>query len=145
MNRLTIIGNLTRDPEQRTTPSGATVCSFTVAVNRRGRRDAQNNQPEADFFRVTAWNQLGENCARYLAKGRKVAVVGSVSVHTYQGNDGQTRASLEVMANDVEFLSSRNEMDGDSGFAAPAAAAATSAVETASAGFTAVETDELPF
>ena len=143
MNRLTIIGNLTRDPEQRTTPSGATVCSFTVAVNRRGRRDGQNNQPEADFFRVSAWNQLGETCARYLAKGRKVAVVGPVSIHTYQGNDGQTRASLEVMANEVEFLSSRNEMEGESGYAAPAASAP--AAETASAGFTAVETDELPF
>jgi len=141
MNRLTIIGNLTRDPEQRTTPSGSTVCSFTVAVNRRGRRDAQNGQPEADFFRVSAWNQLGENCAKFLAKGRKVAVVGSVSVHTYQGNDGQTRASLEVMANDVEFLSSRNDADSEGGYAAPAASPA----EPVSGGFTAVETDELPF
>ena len=147
MNRLTIIGNLTRDPEQRTTPSGANVCTFTVAVNRRGRRDAQNNQPEADFFRVSAWNQLGENCARYLTKGRKVAVVGAVSIHTFQGNDGQTRASLEVSATDVEFLSSRNEAESESGYAAPAAAAPASApaAEPASAGFTAVETDELPF
>ena len=119
MNRLTIIGNLTRDPELRTTPSGTNVCSFTVAVNRRGRRDAQSNQPEADFFRVSAWNQLGENCARYLAKGRKVCVVGPVSVRTYQGSDGQTRASLEVMANDVEFLSSRNETEGEGGYTAP--------------------------
>ena len=144
MNRLTIIGNLTRDPEQRTTPSGATVCSFTVAVNRRARRDAQNNQQEADFFRVSAWNQLGETCARYLAKGRKVAVVGPVSVHTYQGNDGQTRASLEVMANEVEFVSSRNESSegGENGYSAPAAAPAA---ETSSPSFTAVETDELPF
>ncbi len=143
MNRLTIIGNLTRDPEQRTTTTGSTVCTFTVAVNRRGRRDQQNGQPEADFFRVSAWNQLGETCQRYLAKGRKVAVVGSVSVHTYQGSDGQTRASLEVMANDVEFLSSRSEMDGEGGYAAPASSAP--AEGSVSAGFTAVETDELPF
>ena len=143
MNRLTIIGNLTRDPEQRTTTTGSTVCTFTVAVNRRARRDAQNSQPEADFFRVSAWNQLGETCARYLTKGRKVAVVGPVSVHTYQGSDGQTRASLEVMANDVEFLSSRNDAEGEGGYSAPAASAP--AAETASAGFTAVETDELPF
>ena len=143
MNRLTIIGNLTRDPEQRTTTTGSTVCTFTVAVNRRGRRDQQNGQPEADFFRVSAWNQLGETCQRYLAKGRKVAVVGSVSVHTYQGSDGQTRASLEVMANDVEFLSSRSEMDGEGGYAAPASS--TPAEGSVSAGFTAVETDELPF
>jgi len=143
MNRLTIIGNLTRDPEQRTTTTGSTVCTFTVAVNRRGRRDQQNGQPEADFFRVSAWNQLGETCQRYLAKGRKVAVVGPVSVHTYQGSDGQTRASLEVMANDVEFLSSRSEMDGEGGYAAPASS--TPAEGSVSAGFTAVETDELPF
>lgn len=145
MNRLTIIGNLTRDPEQRTTTTGSTVCTFTVAVNRRSRRDAQGNQPEADFFRVSAWNQLGDTCARYLAKGRKVAVVGPVSVHTYQGSDGQTRASLEVMANDVEFLSPRGEVEGDSGYAAPAAAAPVAPAEPASVGFTAVETDELPF
>ncbi len=141
MNKLTIIGNLTRDPETRTTPSGSNVCTFTVAVNRRGRRDNQNGaQPDADFFRVSAWNQLGENCQKYLAKGRKVCVMGPVSVHTYQGNDGQTRASLEVMATDVEFLSSRNEMEGGA-YSTPVSAPAADP----GAGFTAVETDELPF
>ena len=144
MNKLTIIGNLTRDPELRTTTTGVNVCDFTVAVNRRQRRDAQNNgQPEADFFRVTAWRERGELCAKYLAKGRKVAVVGSVSVHTFTGNDGTTRASLEVTADEVEFLSSRN--DGEAGgYSAPAAPEAPSA-ESQAAGFTAVETDELPF
>ena len=143
MNRLTIIGNLTRDPELRTTNTGVNVCSFTVAVNRRNRRDDQNGQPEADFFRVTAWRQLADICAKYLAKGRKVAVVGPVSVHTYTGNDGTTRASLEVNADDVEFLSSRN--DGEAGgYSAPAVPEAPSA-ESQAAGFTAVETDELPF
>ena len=110
MNRLIIIGNLTRDPELRTanTSNGqVTVCAFTVAVNRR--RNGSNGQPEADFFRVTAWRQLAENCSKYLAKGRKVAVVGSVSVSTYQGSDGATRASLEVSADDVEFLSPRQD------------------------------------
>jgi len=141
MNKLTIIGNLTRDPELRTTQDGTSVCTFSVAVNRRSRRDSQN-QPEADFFRVTAWRQLGENCARFLAKGRKVAVVGPVSVHTFQGNDGTTRASLEVTADDVEFLSSRNDSEGSGAYAAPAAAPAA---EPQAAGFTAVETDELPF
>lgn len=143
MNKLTIIGNLTRDPELRTTSAGVNVCSFTVAVNRRNRRDDQNGQPEADFFRVTAWRQLADICSKYLAKGRKVCVVGSVSVHTYTGNDGTTRASLEVNADDVEFLSSRN--DGEAGgYTAPAASEAPSA-EPQAAGFTAVETDELPF
>ena len=141
MNKLTIIGNLTRDPELRTTSAGINVCDFTVAVNRRVRRDAQNSQPEADFFRVSAWRQLGENCAKFMAKGRKVCVVGPVSVRTYQASDGTTRASLEVTAEDVEFLSSRN--DGEAGaYSAPAAAPAA---EPQAAGFTAVETDELPF
>ena len=144
MNKLFIIGNLTRDPELRTTAAGDSVCSFSVAVNRRGRRDNQGGQPEADFFRVTAWRALGENCAKFLSKGRKVAVTGSVRVSTYQAQDGTTRASLEVQADDVEFLSPRGEGEGASAGYAPAASAAPAA-EPASAGFTAVETDELPF
>ncbi len=142
MNKVFIVGNLTRDPELRTVRDGISVCSFTVAVNRR-IRNAEAGQPEADFFRVTAWRQLADICSKYLAKGRKVAVVGSVSVHTYTGNDGTTRASLEVNADDVEFLSSRN--DGEAGgYSAPAAPEAPSA-DSQAAGFTAVETDELPF
>ena len=114
MNKLTIIGNLTGEPELRTTQNGKNVCTFSVAVNRRNRTDGQ---PEADFFRVSAWNSLGDVCAQYLAKGRKVAVVGSVSVHTYQGNDGTTKASLEVMAQDVEFLSPKTDsVDKQTGF-----------------------------
>lgn len=103
MNKLTIIGNLTRDPELRTTQSGKEVCSFSVAVNRR------KGQDEVDFFRVTAWEGLAKICAQYLAKGRKVCVIGSVGVHTYQNSKGETVASLEVNAEDVEFLSSRAE------------------------------------
>ena len=139
MNKLTIIGNLTRDPELRTTSTGLNVCTFTVAVNRR--RSGNSNQPEADFFRVTAWRQLGENCQRYLAKGRKVAVVGAVSVSTYTGNDGTTRASLEVTADDVEFLSSRNE---DAGYA-PAASVQPAAAAPAMNGFEEVDDEDLPF
>lgn len=105
MNQLTIIGNLTKDPVLRTTQSGKTVCSFTVAVNRR-----QKDQNGPDYFQVSAWNQLGQNCQQYLAKGRKVAVVGQVSVHTYQGNDGKTYAQMDVMANEVEFLTPKSEV-----------------------------------
>lgn len=121
MNKLTIIGNLTRDPQLRTTQGGVNVCDFTVAVNRRLTAQQRQNgqQAEADFFRVTAWRELGDNCSKYLAKGRKVAVIGPVSVQTYTGNDGVTRASLEVTADEVEFLTPRNEQG-----AAPAAAPA---------------------
>ena len=104
MNKLTIIGNLTKDPELRTTATGLNVCTFTVAVNKRAKN---GEQPEPDFFRVTAWREKGELCAKFLQKGKKVAVVGAVGVSTYTGNDGTTRASLEVVADDVEFLSPR--------------------------------------
>ncbi len=141
MNKLTIIGNLTRDPELRTTSTGINVCSFTVAVNRR-RSTTNGNQPEADFFRVSAWRQLGENCQKYLAKGRKVCVVGPVSVSSYTANDGSTRFSLDVTADDVEFLSSRSEDAGYVPAAAPSYAAAAPAAEK---GFEEVDDEDLPF
>jgi single-strand DNA-binding protein len=108
MNKLFITGNLTRDPELRSTRDGTPVCSFTVAVNRR-QKSAEAGKPDADFFRVTAWRALGESCGKYLAKGRKVAVTGSVSVNTYTAQDGSTRASMEVVADDVEFLSPKSD------------------------------------
>lgn len=109
MNKLTIIGNLTRDPESRTAGDADTVCTFTVAVNRRTHKD----HPEADYFRVSAWNKLGENCQRYLEKGKKVAVAGPVSVSSYEGKDGGTKFQMEVRADDVEFLSPRERGDAD--------------------------------
>ncbi len=143
MNKVFLIGNLTRDPELRTTSSGLAVCSFTIAVNRRRASNAEAGQPEADFFRISAWRQLGENCAKYLAKGRKVAVVGSVSVQTYQGNDGTTRASLEVTADDVEFLSPKGE--GEMPGAPAPQRANTYGSAPAGGGFVQVDEEELPF
>ncbi|MBR6668103.1 MAG: single-stranded DNA-binding protein [Clostridia bacterium] len=142
MNKIILIGNLTRDPELRTTPNGYSVCEFTIAVNDRNARRQQNGQESAQFFRISAWRQLGENCQRYLAKGRKVFVSGPLTARTYQANDGTTRVSLEVQADDVEFLSSRND-DNMAGGYAPAPAAPAPMAQ--SSGFTAVETDELPF
>ena len=107
MNKIMLIGNLTRDPELRSTSSGVTVCSFTIAVNRRFAQ--QGGERQTDFFRINAWRQLGETCARYLAKGRKVAVIGELQARTYQGNDGATRMSLDVSADEVEFLSPRQQ------------------------------------
>lgn len=94
--------------ELRTTQTGVSVATFTVAVNRR-RSGAEAGQQEADFFRVTAWRQLGENCAKYLEKGKKVAVVGTVGLTTYAGKDGRQFANLEVTADEVEFLTPRGE------------------------------------
>ena len=133
MNRLTIIGNLTRDPELRTTQSGKNVCTFTLAVNRRGQND------QTDYFRVSAWEKLGDNCHRYLAKGRKAAGVGPVSVSTYTANDGTTRANMEVMANEVEFLSAANaDVPATKAPAAPSASADNN-------GFVPVDDDDLPW
>ena len=135
MNKLFIVGNLTRDPELRTTQSGLSVCSFTVAVN---RRRAQGAEPQADFFRVSAWRQLGENCSKYLAKGRKVAITGPVTVSTYEAQDGSTRATMEVTADDVEFLTPKGEQQ-------PTENTPNAVRQDPGSGYTMVEEDELPF
>ena len=111
MNQLTIIGNLCGDPVTRTTQTGKTVCTFSVAVNRR--RSANAGQPEADFFRVSAWGELGASCQKWLIKVRKVCVVGQVSISTYQTQNGETRANLDVFAESVEFLSPANTVPGE--------------------------------
>lgn len=131
MNKLVIIGNLTKDPDLRSTPDGTPVCSFTVAVNRK--KTATNQNPGADFFTVSAWRAMGENCAKYLAKGRKVAVTGRVSVKTWETQD-KHGASLEVLAEDVEFLTPRND-----------SAPAESAPVDAASGMTITDPDGLPF
>ena len=126
MNKIFIIGNLCKDPELRATQSGVPVCTFTIAVN--GRKQGA----PATFFRVTAWRQLGENCNRYLAMGKKVFVSGPVSVSTYTAKDGCARASMEITADDVEFLS-------------PAGTGAENATVDEWAGFVPVDDAELPF
>ena len=116
MNKIFITGNLVRDPELRTTAKGDAVCTFTVAVN---RRRSEAGKTEADFFRVTTWRQLAENCARYLVKGKKVAVVGAVSLNTFTAKDGTTKASLEVNADEVEFLGGNRSDADDTGLKVP--------------------------
>ena len=138
MNHLMIIGNLCNDPVSHATQTGKNVTTFTVAVNRR--RTAQAGQDEADYFRINAWGQLGENCARYLTKGRKVAVTGSVSINVYTTKNGETRAQMDVFADNVEFLS-------------PAEKTAETTVKTPQTveeapkggGFVQVDDEELPF
>ena len=103
MQRITIIGNLVADPETRTTSSGTTVCSFTIAVNRRFAN--ADGERQTDFFRINAWRQLGEVCAKHLSKGKKVAVVGELQARLYDAKNGEKRMSLDVAADEVEFLS----------------------------------------
>lgn len=106
MNKLVLIGNLTADPEVRTTQSGITVCAFTIAVNRRFAD--QSGERKADFFCINAWRKLGENCGKYLSKGKKVAVVGELQARLYEAKDGTTRMSLDVQADEIEFLTPKD-------------------------------------
>lgn len=99
MNKITLIGNLTANPELRSTPSGVSVCTFTIAVNRRFANADGDRQ--TDFFRVNAWRGLADTCARYLEKGKKVAVIGELQARTYIAKDGTTRMSLDVAADEV--------------------------------------------
>lgn len=108
-----MIGNLCNDPEIRVTTSGKSVSTFRMAVNRRKRSDGQ---PEADYFRVSAWGNLSDNCQKYLKKGKKVLVSGPVSISTYQNKDGQFRAVMEVIADEVEFLSPKEQEQTKNGY-----------------------------
>ena len=138
MNSLTIIGNVTRAPETSVTPNGKRVCNFSVAVNRR-----VNGQDMADFVRVTAWENLGDNCAKYLDKGRKVAVRGPVTAGAYIANDGTPRANLEMTAQEVEFLGGSSTAEQGGGYEQQERQAIQQ--EAQNAGYTAVEDNELPF
>ena len=108
MNRAFIIGNLTRDPELRTTSgTGSSVCSFTVAVSRRFAN--QNGERETDFIPVVAWKSTADNCAKYLLKGSKVAVSGSIQTRSYDDKEGQKRYVTEIVADEVQFLNKKGE------------------------------------
>lgn len=133
MNKLTIIGNLVKDPQIRKTREGVSVCTFTVAVNRRSK----GSDLEPIFFRVSAWRETGENCARYLSKGKKVGVAGEVNINTYQGSDGKQHAELIVMASEVEFLSPLQNGDRP--------AVQDKAPDTSKGGFVEVTEGDLPF
>lgn len=105
MNKVILIGRLTRDPELRHTPQGTAVCQITVAVNRRG---AQPGQQDADFINVSVWGVQAENVARYMAKGRQVAVEGRIQTRNYDDKDGKKVYVTEVIATNVQFLDSKS-------------------------------------
>lgn len=98
LNRIILIGRLTRDPELKYTTNGTAICRFTLAVNRRYNRD------EADFIDIVAWRGLAENCANYLSKGRLAAVEGRLQIRSYETQEGQRRRVAEVVADEVRFL-----------------------------------------
>ena len=120
MNKVILIGNLTRDPELTETPTGIPVCRFAIAVS----RDYANSEGtrETDFFNITVWRGRAENCGKYLKKGNKVAVVGSLQNRSYEDKDGIKRTVTDIIASEVEFLTPKNaqsDVDDDDVVSAP--------------------------
>lgn len=127
MNKVFLIGNLTRDPELSETNSGVALCRFAIAVNRRfSSGDAER---QTDFFNVTAFRGQAENIARFCKKGNKVAVAGSIQIRNYEDNNGQRRTFVDVVADEVEFLSPKNSGGDSDDYAAPSSARKKPALE----------------
>ena len=113
INRVIITGNLTRDPELRSTQGGTAVCSLRVAVNSRRKDDSGQWVDKPNYFDVTVWGSQGENCAQYLAKGRPVAIDGRLNWREYETQEGAKRQSVDIIADSVQFLGSRDAAPGN--------------------------------
>jgi single-strand DNA-binding protein len=122
-NQAIVMGNLTRDPELRATPSGQQVASFSVATNRVWNDPSGERKEAVEYHEIVAWGKLGELAAQYLAKGRKVMVIGRLQTRQWEAQDGSKRQRTEIVATDVNFLDSRG---ADGGASAPAAPASSS-------------------
>ena len=109
LNRVQLIGNLTRDPELRYTPQGTGVCTFGLATNRNWTTDNGDKKEEAEFHKIVAWNKLGELCSQLLSKGRKVYVEGRLSTRSWTGQDGVQKSTTEIVIDDMIILDSRKE------------------------------------
>ena len=134
MNKVFLIGNLTRDPELTETPNGTAVCRFSIAVS-RDYAGADGNR-ETDFFNITVWRGRAENCGKYLKKGTKVAVVGSLQTRSYEDKDGIKRNVTDIVASDVEFLTPKSSQSDDE---------EVSTVSTKRPQLEAIDDNQLPF
>ena len=110
MNKCILIGNLTKDPELSTTTNGVAVCRFSIAVSRRYSN--AGGERETDFLNIIVWRSLGENCHKFLKKGSKVGIVGNIQSRSYDATDGSKRYVTEIVAEEVEFLSTK-QADGE--------------------------------
>ena len=113
MNKVILIGNLTRDPELTTTTSGVSICRFSLAVQRRFTNS--EGERETDFINIVVWRNLAENCHKFLRKGSKAAVVGTLQTRSYDAQDGTKRYVTEVVADEVEFVGARANADDQIG------------------------------
>lgn len=111
LNRVQLIGNLTRDPELRYTPSGTAVCSFSIATNRNWTTDAGEKKEEVEFHRIVSWNKLAELCSQFLTKGRKVFVEGRLTTRSWTAQDGAAKSTTEIIISDMILLDSKGRPD----------------------------------
>src|SRR3982751_6038446 len=143
INRVVLVGNLTKDPELRHTPSGTAVCSLRLAGNTRRRDGATGEWTEKpNYFDITVWGNQGESCAQYLSKGRPVAIDGRLEWREWDAQDGTKRQAVEIIADSVQFLGSRG--DGEGG-GQPQFVPAGAAAQTENADFAAGADDDIPF
>jgi single-strand DNA-binding protein len=129
MNRATLVGRLTKEPELRATTSGVSVCSFTIAVDRRFKQDGH---PSADFIPIVVWRGQAENCGKYLTKGSQIAVCGSIQTRSYDDKNGNKVYITEIVADEVQFLSKSNNE-------------AENPLKTAEEMFSPAEDEDVPF
>lgn len=142
MNKVILVGRLARDPELRVTPSGVSVCSFSVACDRRFAR--QGEERKADFINCIAWRQTGEFVSRYFTKGMRIALEGSLQTRDWTDNEGKKRYATEVIVDNVEFAQSKSE--GGAGGYTPAATDVPAANNDSDIdGFMPIEDEDLPF
>lgn len=140
MNRVFLIGNITRDPELAETNSGVSVCRFSIAVNRGYA--SSDGERQTDFFNVTSWRGTAENVAKYCKKGSKVAVSGSIQIRQYDDQQGNKRTAVDIIAQEVEFL---NRVGGSSDYDAPSAPAPQRGGKKAAALEAFNDDDDMPF
>jgi len=151
LNKAQLIGNLTRDPELRQTPSGANVCSFTIATNFTWKDQSGNKQEKVEFHNIVAWGKLAEICGQYLRKGKKVYIEGRIQTRDWEADDGSKRYKTEIIAENMIMLSRGGENEGGGGFtatpvAAPTQTTPTSApVKTDAPSEDEISIDDLPF
>ncbi len=141
MNKVILVGNLTKDPELITTNNGVSLCRFSLAVQRRFT--TSDGEREADFINIVVWRGQADNCYKYLKKGSKAGVIGSLQTRQYEGQDGTKRYATEVVAEEVEFLSTKQASMGDETVAA-AGSKSTGKSDTVSK-FEPIDDDNLPF
>jgi single-strand DNA-binding protein len=149
INVVAITGNLTRDPELRTLPSGTSVCELRVAVNSRRKDESGNWVDKPNYFDVTVWGAQGENCSTYLSKGRPVAIEGRLDWREWEAKDGTKRQAVQIIANSVQFLGSRDGggQGNGNGFQAPQSdvPADTSDFESSQPSAVGASDDDIPF